>query len=152
MAEQKLRFRFTIVLGLGIGAALHAQQPQGAASSGVENPKTLVGRVAHLSNAEIMRHIATRSPALPDGLREPGANVDGTVVVRLRFDSKGKVEDLRILTAPAMAGQLVLDSLKNWRFTPVVRNGKNSGGRGELRIHYVLHNGVATMTVEPDDQ
>jgi hypothetical protein len=147
-----MRLVCVVIFLLVLGTPLSAQQPQGSSGSGADKPDKSSSRIIHLSRNEIIRHIAMRRPALPDGLREASVNLDETMVVRLRFDSTGKVESLRFLSDPSMAGQMVLESLKNWTFTPVARNGKNCGGRGQLRIRYILHNGIATMTVEPDDQ
>jgi hypothetical protein len=93
-------------------------------------------------------HIRTRTAVDPPGLREPHVSIEGVVVACLRFAATGKVTDIQIISGPAMAQQAVLDSVKNWIFRPIRRNGHRYGGFGILRIRYILHDGQMKTTVE----
>ena len=52
------------------------------------------------------------------------ARVTGTVVLQATISKTGEVEDLRVVSGPAMLQQAALDAVKTWRYKPYLLNGQ----------------------------
>jgi TonB family protein len=51
------------------------------------------------------------------------ARVSGTVVLQAVISKTGSIEDLRVISGPAMLQQAALDAVRTWRYEPYVMNG-----------------------------
>jgi TonB family protein len=51
------------------------------------------------------------------------ARVTGTVVLQATISKTGEVENLRVVSGPAMLQQAALDAVKTWRYRPYLLNG-----------------------------
>ena len=51
------------------------------------------------------------------------ARVSGTVVLQATISKAGTIENLRVITGPAMLQQAALDAVKSWRYRPYQLNG-----------------------------
>jgi protein TonB len=60
-------------------------------------------------------------PVYPAIARE--ARVEGTVVLAATISKSGTVENLRVVSGPAMLQQAALDAVKTWRYRPYRLNG-----------------------------
>ncbi|HYL78091.1 MAG TPA: energy transducer TonB [Bryobacteraceae bacterium] len=60
-------------------------------------------------------------PVLPDAARAQG--VDGMVRVLVTIDQQGLVISAEALTGPAILRQPALDTVRQWKFRPVIRDG-----------------------------
>lgn len=66
-------------------------------------------------------------PSYPVDLRRAG--VEGVVTVRFTVNENGLVEDANILSSPdERLSDLSLESIRSWRFAPLVRKGSPSKG------------------------
>lgn len=52
------------------------------------------------------------------------AGVQGTVVLEATISKQGTIEDLHVLSGPAMLRQAALDAVSQWRFRPYLLNGE----------------------------
>jgi TonB family protein len=52
------------------------------------------------------------------------ARVSGTVVLQATISKTGEVENLRVISGPAMLQQAALDAVKNWRYRPYLLNNE----------------------------
>jgi TonB family protein len=52
------------------------------------------------------------------------AHVSGTVVLLATIDTAGVVEELRVISGPAMLQQAALDAVKHWRYRPYLLNNE----------------------------
>jgi protein TonB len=52
------------------------------------------------------------------------ARVSGTVVLQAKISKTGAIEDLHVLSGPAMLQQAALDAVKNWRYKPYLLNNE----------------------------
>lgn len=52
------------------------------------------------------------------------ARVSGTVVLSVHISEKGTVEELHVVSGPAMLQQAALDAVKTWRYRPFLVNGE----------------------------
>src|ERR1700678_3859383 len=52
------------------------------------------------------------------------ARVSGTVVLAATISKSGSIEDLRVLSGPAMLRNSAVDAVKNWRYRPYLLNNQ----------------------------
>jgi protein TonB len=52
------------------------------------------------------------------------ARVQGTVVLQAKISKTGSIEDLHVISGPAMLQQAALDAVKSWRYRPYLLNNE----------------------------
>jgi protein TonB len=52
------------------------------------------------------------------------ARVSGTVVLQATISRTGSIENLRVVSGPAMLQQAALDAVKSWRYRPYLLNNE----------------------------
>ena len=52
------------------------------------------------------------------------AHVEGTVVLQATISAAGTIENLRVVSGPAMLQQTALEAVSNWRYRPYLLNGQ----------------------------
>jgi protein TonB len=52
------------------------------------------------------------------------ARVSGTVVIQAKISKQGTIEDLHVVSGPAMLQQAALDAVKSWRYRPYLLNNE----------------------------
>jgi protein TonB len=52
------------------------------------------------------------------------AQVTGTVVLEVTISTTGDVEDLKVVSGPAMLQAAAMDAVKNWRYRPYLLNNE----------------------------
>ena len=52
------------------------------------------------------------------------ARVQGTVILQATISKSGTIENLRVISGPAMLQQAAIDSVRNWRYRPYMLNGQ----------------------------
>ena len=50
------------------------------------------------------------------------AGVEGTVVLQATISKTGTIENLRVVSGPAMLQQAALDAVRSWRYRPYLLN------------------------------
>jgi protein TonB len=65
--------------------------------------------------------IAKNLPAYPPIAKAAG--VEGTVVLQATISKTGTIENLRVVSGPAMLQQSALDAVKTWRYRPYLLDG-----------------------------
>jgi len=50
------------------------------------------------------------------------ARVSGTVVLQATISKTGTIENLRVISGPAMLQQSAMDAVKSWRYRPYLLN------------------------------
>jgi periplasmic protein TonB len=65
--------------------------------------------------------IEKRLPAYPPIARE--TRTEGTVVLQATISKSGTIENLRVISGPAMLQQAALDAVKTWRYRPYLLDG-----------------------------
>ena len=56
--------------------------------------------------------------------RQGRARVQGTVVLQATISKQGTIEDLRVISGPAMLQQAALDAVRQWRYRPYLLNNE----------------------------
>ena len=52
------------------------------------------------------------------------AQVSGTVVLDVTISTTGEVEDLKVVSGPAMLQEAAMDAVRTWRYRPYLLNGQ----------------------------
>jgi TonB family protein len=52
------------------------------------------------------------------------ANVEGTVILEAIVDREGRVESVRVLRSVPILERPAVEAVKQWRYSPVLLNGK----------------------------
>ena len=52
------------------------------------------------------------------------ARVPGTVVLQATISKQGTIEDLHVVSGPAMLQQAALDAVRQWRYRPYLLNNE----------------------------
>ena len=52
------------------------------------------------------------------------AGVQGIVVLQATISQTGTIENLRVVSGPAMLQQAAMDAVKTWRYRPYLLNGE----------------------------
>lgn len=52
------------------------------------------------------------------------ARVQGTVVLQATISKQGTIQDLRVISGPAMLQQAALDAVRQWRYKPYLLNNE----------------------------
>jgi len=52
------------------------------------------------------------------------ARVQGTVVLQAKISKTGSIEDLHVVSGPAMLQQAAMDAVKSWRYRPYLLNNE----------------------------
>jgi protein TonB len=52
------------------------------------------------------------------------ARVSGTVVLQATISKTGAIENLRVVSGPAMLQQAALDAVRSWRYRPYLLNNE----------------------------
>jgi protein TonB len=52
------------------------------------------------------------------------ARVSGTVVIQATISKQGTIENLKVISGPAMLQQSALDAVRTWRYRPYLLNNE----------------------------
>jgi protein TonB len=52
------------------------------------------------------------------------ARVSGTVVLQATISKQGTIENLHVISGPAMLQQSAMDAVRQWRYKPYLLNGE----------------------------
>lgn len=143
-----MRLAAVVLSYLLFGGLVHAQGEACSVCPKPEFGSPANGGNVCLSSKQLAAQILTRKPIGPPGMNELHMNSHGTVVICLCFDRSGKVTDVRILSGPAMMQQPVLESVKDWTFSPAKRGGRLYGGCGSLRIRVDMDDSQVKSAIE----
>ena len=77
----------------------------------------------HVSSGVMAGQIIEKTlPAYPSIAKAAG--VQGTVILQAMISKNGTIEDLRVISGPAMLQQAAVDAVKTWRYRPYLLNGE----------------------------
>ena len=75
------------------------------------------------------------------------ARVSGTVVIQATISKTGTIENLRVVSGPAMLRQAALDAVKTWRFRPYMLDGQPV--EVETTVNVIFCSGRMTSPLAP---
>ncbi|MEX3789128.1 TonB family protein [Paraburkholderia sp. BR14374] len=90
---------------------------------------------ASASSDTAARSISQPLPSLPDDLREQAYQTTATARFTIHADGSVDVELVRATPNPRL-NQLLLDTLRRWRFFPALRDGRPVESTQDVRVHF----------------
>jgi protein TonB len=66
------------------------------------------------------------------------ARVQGTVVLQATISKQGTIEDLRVISGPAMLQQAALDAVRQWRYRPYLLNNEPVEVETSVQVIFTL--------------
>jgi TonB family protein len=78
-------------------------------------------------------------------------NVQGSVVLQAIISTTGIVEELRVLSGPAILATAAQQAVREWRFKPVVQNGQAVETKARITVNFsikVADNSASTTIAE----
>jgi len=104
-------------------------------------------RAACLTAKEMRNQLDHFEGLQPSGLGH-GLNLNGTVVLDIRFDAEGKVVCSRARSGHPIAISAAMHAIPKWSFKPVRSNGTTRGGCGPITIKYHLRDQGSSSEVQ----
>ena len=103
-----------------------------AVHSGSNASKVEITQPSATPDMNAVNNAAEREPISPDAIQpEPSypllaqhMNVQGSVVLKAVIGADGIIQDLHILSGPAILAAAAQQAVREWRFKPVVRDGQ----------------------------
>lgn len=80
--------------------------------------------------------IADAQPAYP--LLAQHMNVQGSVVLQAVIGTDGIVENLRVLSGPAILASAAQQAVREWRFKPIVQNGQAVESKATITVNFTI--------------
>jgi TonB family protein len=65
-------------------------------------------------------------------------NVQGSVVLQAVISAEGNVQDLRVLSGPAILSGAAQQAVREWRFKPVVQNGQAVETKAKITVNFSI--------------
>ena len=78
-------------------------------------------------------------PEYPDEARQQG--IQGQVVLEVRTDPEGAVEDIQLVSGPPQLAQAAIAAVLQWRFQPRIQNGQPVGVKSRITLDFRLPTG-----------
>ena len=93
-------------------------------------------RVSRMMEGNIVHRVQPEYPALAKI-----AHVQGTVVLRAIISKAGTIENVQVLSGPALLVQAAKDAVKQWRYRPYVLNDEPVEVETEITVNFLLSGG-----------
>jgi TonB family protein len=91
-------------------------------------------RLSHGGNVPELR----QTVEVPYPLLGQHANVQGSVVLQAVVGTDGTIEDLRILSGPAILTAAAQQAVRQWRFKPYLQNGQPVETRARITVNFSI--------------
>ena len=117
-----------------------AAQPATPASSTTIEPtfKPSVEAPAQVRMSAETAQIVTRpvEPSYP--LLAKQMKVQGAVVLQALIGRNGNIEDLRVLSGPAILSSAAMEAVKQWRFKPYLQSGRPVDTEARITVNFTI--------------
>jgi protein TonB len=81
----------------------------------------------------LIRKVVPEYPAIPKTM-----HLQGTVVLLATISRTGTIENLRVVSGPALLQQTALDAVQQWRYRPYLLNGEPVEVETTVRVDFTL--------------
>ena len=127
------RARISLIILL---SAIHIQTiPVLHGNECLDDKISLCPQAFYLLPNKLHEFVKKKTPVNPPSMLH-NSNLYGVVTVEVCVDKKGKVLVVNAIKGNAIAIQSVIESVRNWRFTPYRDNGKTIPVFGLIDINY----------------
>jgi len=86
------------------------------------------------------------NPVYPEEARKTG--VEGVVILEAKADEEGNVVDARILRSIPVLDQAALDAVKQWKYEPLIIDGKARKVLFTVTVRFALKEGDKSKTLD----
>jgi TonB family protein len=86
--------------------------------------------------AQRERIVADAQPAYPPLAQH--MNVQGSVVLQALIGSDGTIQNLRVMSGPAILATAAQQAVREWRFKPVVENGQAVETKATITVNFTI--------------
>jgi TonB family protein len=133
-----------------IAGDTHRTVRAGSNATKVEIPDSNRGPVAASSNLptaaaerehlipvavpELRTSVASTYPILAQHMK-----VQGSVVLQAIIGADGSIENLRVLSGPAILATAAQQAVREWRFKPVLQNGQPVETKTKITVNFSIH-------------
>lgn len=108
---------------------------------GAKEDKQFVGdAVRAVGKVQPPKHVKTVNPVYPEIARQ--GRVEGVVILELKTDEEGNVVDARVLRSIPVLDQAAIDAVKQWKYEPLVIDGKARKVVFTVTVRFVLDEGI----------
>jgi len=90
------------------------------------------------TNAAAREHIAEAQPQTSYPLLAQHMNVQGSVILQALISAEGVVQNLRVLSGPAILSSAAQQAVREWRFKPVVENGQAVETKAKITVNFTI--------------
>jgi len=136
-----------------IAGDAHSRIHPGTNAAKVEIPRSAMEQstLAAATNAaehERMAIEATRASATYPALAQH-MNVQGSVVLQAVIGTDGVIQNLRVLSGPAILSSAAQQAVREWRFKPVLQDGQPVETKAKITVNFTIKvaDGAANTTL-----
>jgi protein TonB len=65
-------------------------------------------------------------------------NVQGSVVLQAMIGADGMIQDLHLVSGPAILAAAAQQAVREWRFKPIVRNGQAVETKADIVVNFTI--------------
>lgn len=91
------------------------------------------------TNAAERERIAEAQPQASYPLLAQHMNVQGSVVLQALISADGVVQNLRVMSGPAILSSAAQQAVREWRFKPVVENGQAVETKAKITVNFTIN-------------
>lgn len=114
----------------------HKKLHPGSTSTKLEITNPAVADAAPATNAAQRERIGDAQPVYP--LLAQHMNVQGSVVLQALIGTDGVVENLHVLSGPAILATAAQQAVREWRFKPIVENGQAVESKATITVNFTI--------------
>jgi protein TonB len=114
----------------GAGSVFGSGAKSPVVHSAAAGPLRIPSRVAA---STLIRKVVPVYPAIAIAAR-----IEGTIVLAANISKSGTIENLRVVSGPAMLQQSALEAVKQWRYRPYLLNGEPVEVETDVNVVFTL--------------
>ncbi|HYM77336.1 MAG TPA: TonB family protein [Candidatus Dormibacteraeota bacterium] len=93
-------------------------------------------QAAPATNAAERERIADAAPVYPQLAQH--MNVQGSVILQALIGADGTIQNLRVMSGPAILTTAAQQAVREWRFKPVLQNGQAVETRATITVNFTI--------------
>jgi len=114
-----------------------ASSDSGIFGSGAPEVKVAAPKKVNVSGG-VMAGMAISSPHPTYPPIARAARIQGTVVLEATISKTGTIENLHVVSGPAMLTQAAVDAVKNWRYRPYLLDGQPTEVETQVNVVFTM--------------
>jgi TonB family protein len=121
-----------------VAGDMHRKIRPGSNSTKVEltRPAQLAANPAPATNAAELERMSADIPQPSYPLLAQHMNVQGSVILQAIIGADGVVQDLHVLSGPAILASAAQEAVREWRFKPVLQNGSAVETKARITVNF----------------